>query len=46
MLEILDDPYLLNRQFAAQRQEEMLETDFRQFGYRHYMYKEERRGPL
>jgi len=46
MLMLLDDPYLLNRQFAAQRLEEMLKVDFREFGYRHYQYKDERRDPI
>ena len=32
MLKLLDDPYLLNRQFAAQRLEEMLDANFRDFG--------------
>lgn len=47
MLKILDDDYLLNRQFAMQRLEEMLELDMEQeFGYRHYQYASERAEPL
>ena len=47
MVQLLDDEYLLNRQFAAQRLEEMLEIDLEaKFGYRHYQYPKERVEPM
>jgi predicted CXXCH cytochrome family protein len=42
----LDDPYLLNRQFASRGLEDLLDTRLSSFGYQFYMSKEERRGPL
>lgn len=47
MLQMLDDDYLVNRQFAAQRLEEMLDVDLeKEFGYRYYQYRDERKKPL
>jgi len=46
MIDMLDDPYLINRQFTQQRLEEMLEIDLRDFGYRHYQYAPERAAPI
>jgi len=42
----LDDPFLVNRQFAAKGLQELLDTRLSDFGYRFYMTKEERRRPL
>ena len=46
MLEALDDPHLLNRQFARRSLEKLLDRRFEDFGYRFYMTLEERREPL
>jgi hypothetical protein len=46
LFDALDDPYLLNRQFASKGLEDLLETRLSKFGYQFYMTKEERRGPL
>jgi hypothetical protein len=46
LLDALDDPYLLNRQFASKGVQEMLHMQLSDFGYRFYMSSEERRGPL
>ena len=46
LLEALDDPYLVNRQFAARGLEEMLNVRLSDFGYRFYLSGAERRGPL
>jgi hypothetical protein len=46
ILDALDDPYLVNRQFAAKGLEEMLNHRLSEFGYRFYMMSEERRKPL
>ncbi|MEQ8790258.1 MAG: cytochrome c3 family protein [Pirellulaceae bacterium] len=46
LIEALDDPYLLNRQFTAKGLETMLEIELEDFGYRHYMTPEERRAPI
>lgn len=46
LLDALDDPYLLNRQFAYKGLQEMLHVRLADFGYRFYMTSEERRGPL
>jgi hypothetical protein len=46
LLDALDDPYLLNRQFAARGLEEMLHVRLSDFNYRFYMTAEERRNPL
>ena len=42
----LDDPYLLNRQFARRGIEQMLGVELEEFGYRFYMTPEERRAPI
>ena len=41
MIEILDDEYLLNRQFAQQGLENMLGVRLDSFGYRFYMTPED-----
>ena len=46
LIDSLDDPYLLVRQFAGQGLERMLGIDLRDYGYRHYMTRQERRGGL
>ncbi len=46
LLDALDDPYLVNRQFAYKGLQEMLGLRLRDFGYRFYMTSEERRRPL
>ncbi len=46
LLGALDDPYLLNRQFAARGLQEMLGLRLAEHGYRFYQSPEERRGPL
>lgn len=46
LLDALDDPYLLNRQFARKGIEEMLGIRLEEFGYRYYMSREERKQPL
>jgi hypothetical protein len=46
LLEALDDPYLLNRQFARKGVERMLNLRLIDHGYRFYMTPEERRQPL
>jgi hypothetical protein len=46
LLGALDDPYLLNRQFAAKGLEEMLGTRLADAGYRFYMTRDERRKPV
>jgi predicted CXXCH cytochrome family protein len=46
LLDALDDPYLVNRQFAAKGLQEMLHVRLRDHGYRFYMTAEERRQPL
>ena len=46
LLESLDDPYLVNRQFAYKGLQEMLNVRLSDFGYRLYMTKEEGEGPL
>lgn len=42
----LDDPYLLNRQFARIGLERMLDAKLNDFGYRFYMTPAERREPI
>ena len=42
----LDDPFLLNRQFALKGLEDLLEVDLDDFGYRFYMTPQERAEPL
>jgi predicted CXXCH cytochrome family protein len=46
LLNALDDPYLVNRQFAYKGLQELLGVRFRDFGYRFYMTKRERRQPV
>ena len=46
ILGALDDPYLINRQFGARGLEKMTGIDPRDYGYRFYMFKEERVEPL
>jgi predicted CXXCH cytochrome family protein len=46
LLDALDDPYLLNRQFALKGLEEMLNVHLEDFGYRFWMTPDERRKPL
>jgi hypothetical protein len=46
IIDALDDPYLLNRQFARMGLEKMLGIRLQDFGYRFYMMPDERRGPL
>jgi predicted CXXCH cytochrome family protein len=46
LLDALDDPYLVNRQFVYQGLQEMLNVRLRDFGYRFYMTSEERQKPL
>jgi predicted CXXCH cytochrome family protein len=46
LLDALDDPFLVNRQFAYKGLQEMLNVRLGDFGYRFYMMKEERQQPL
>lgn len=46
LLEALDDPYLINRQFAQHGLEEMLHLRLADLGYRFYMSGEERRQAI
>ncbi len=46
IIDQLDDPYLVNRQFIQKSLDEMLGIDTRDFGYRFYMSSDERREPL
>ncbi|HUG71761.1 MAG TPA: multiheme c-type cytochrome [Pirellulaceae bacterium] len=46
LIECLDDPYLLNRQFARRGIETMLDTKLDDFGYHFYMTSDERQEPL
>jgi hypothetical protein len=46
LLDALNDPYLLNRQFASFGLETMLDCRLVDFGYRFYMTPDERREPL
>jgi len=46
LLDALDDPYLVNRQFAYKGLQDMLKVRLSDFGYRFYMTSEERRKPL
>ena len=43
---VLDDPYLLNRQFTRIALESMFDIELSEFGYRFYMTPEERRQPV
>jgi HEAT repeat protein len=46
LLEALDDPYLVNRQFACKDLQEMLSQRLADSGYHFWMTSEERRRPL
>jgi len=46
LINALDDPYLLNRQFARRGFEEMLGVKLLDYGYRFYMMPEERKKPM
>jgi predicted CXXCH cytochrome family protein len=46
LLAALDDPYLINRQFATKGLQEMLGVHLVDFGYRFYQSQEERRESL
>ncbi|MCH7989240.1 MAG: hypothetical protein IID46_08830, partial [Planctomycetes bacterium] len=46
LLDTLDDPYLINRQFGRKGLESLLGIDLSTFGYRFYMTPEERKEPL
>ena len=46
LIDALDDPYLLNRQFAFKGLQEMLGPQLGETDYRFYMTPEERRQPL
>src|SRR5262249_12274556 len=46
LLDALDDPFLLNRQFAFKGLQQMLNLNLRELGYRFYMTPQERRKPL
>ncbi len=46
MIDMLDDPFLINRQFTLDRLEELLQIRLEQYGYRFYMTPQERAEPL
>jgi hypothetical protein len=46
LLDMLDDPYLVNRQFTADGLERMLGIRLADDGYRFYQTRDERRQPL
>lgn len=46
LIEALDDPFLLNRQFALKNLESMLGIRLDRFGYKFYMTPDERKVPL
>lgn len=46
LIESLDDPYLLNRQFTQRGLEQMLGLQLEDFGYHFYQFEKERRRPL
>jgi predicted CXXCH cytochrome family protein len=46
LFDALDDPYLVNRQFAAMGMQRMLHLRLADFGYRFYLGRDERRQPL
>jgi hypothetical protein len=46
LLSALDDPYLVNRQFAGMGVQRMLHMRLADFGYRFYLDREQRREPL
>src|SRR5262249_30902570 len=45
LFDALDDPYLVNRQFAAMGVQRMLNLRLADFGYRFYLMRDERRQP-
>ncbi len=46
LADALDDPYLLNRQFARIGLERLIDIKLKDFGYHFYMLPEERREPV
>ena len=46
LLDMLDDPYLVNRQFTADGLERWFGIRLADHGYRFYQTRDERRGPL
>ena len=46
LIGVLNDPFLINRQFTRRWLNNMLEVRLQDFGYRFYMTPEERRGPI
>lgn len=46
MIKMLDDPFLLNRQFASVAFEKMMEIKLDDYGYRFYMGTDQRKEPL
>ena len=46
LVNALDDPYLLNRQFAQRGLERMMQVDLDEYGYRFYMTPVERQAPV
>jgi len=46
LIDALDDPFLLNRQFAGHALESMKGIQLESYGYRHYMERHERIKPL
>ncbi|HSR50225.1 MAG TPA: multiheme c-type cytochrome [Acidobacteriota bacterium] len=46
LIEMLDDPFLINRQFTQRGLERMLDVELEDFGYRFYQFESERREPL
>ena len=46
LIDMLDDPFLLNRQFTLVRLEDMLQIRLDQYGYQFYMTPQERAEPL
>lgn len=46
LIGVLNDSFLINRQFTRRWLDKMLEVRLQDFGYRFYMTPEERRGPI
>ena len=46
LINALDDPYLINRQFASRGLEDLLGVQLKERGYRFYMTPEERKEPI
>ena len=46
LIDALDDPYLINRQFAGRGFKDLLGIDLRDYGYRFYMTPRERKQPM